>query len=268
MPAASKPVARPWPEAEAAEQPWIELVGLGSALWFALVSYGRREQLGAIGYLAMSQLSLVFLALAATESLSVRGGLLLWAGETIAITGLLCVAAMVDSRRGTVSLNRHHGLAMAAPLLSLGAFVFGVLTVGLPGSLTFIAEDVIAQGLLVPHPALAAGFVLVTALNAIGFLRIWTRVFAGSEPDTCPDLLPRERVGLGALALVGVLMSFAPQVVMHAEDSIVPVVEGASDGIATVAPRPLQRRSPRKSSRPSLARRSEIASLPPGRASP
>jgi len=49
------------------EQPYLEGLGLVSAAYFALVAYGQREQLRSAWALAMSQVSLVFLAVSGEE---------------------------------------------------------------------------------------------------------------------------------------------------------------------------------------------------------
>lgn len=196
-----------------ADQPWLEGVTLASAIYFGLLAYARCEQWWSALYLALSQSSLIFMAICATEALTVEGGLVLLVSEVFAIGGLLSCAALVRSRRGDVGLQRFHGLGTDAPVLAGLSFVFGMATVGLPFSLTFVAEDLIAQGLLVPHPMLAMGFVAATAINAIGMVRHFGRTFWGAKsPVRCPDVRSIPRAALTILAIFVVIGGVAPQV--------------------------------------------------------
>ncbi len=201
------------------DQPWLEAWALTAALYLALVAYGQREQLRLTAYLVGSQVALVFLALCSSEEVAVHGGLTLWLALGPALSGCLLTAQAIRSRRGPVGLERHHGLVTQAPLLAGLALVFGMASVGLPLTLTFVAEDIIAQGLLVPHPWLAAGFVMVTALNAINMMRHYGRVYLGATPRVrCPDVSGRERVTLVALAVMILLAGLAPQLALTAEE--------------------------------------------------
>ena len=208
----------PLSQAFVADQPWLEAWALTAAMYLAVVAFGQRKQLRLAGYLVASQIALVFLALCSSEEVAVHGGLTLWLALGPALTGFLLTAQAIRSRRGPVDIVRHHGLVNQAPLLAGLAFVFGMASVGLPLTLTFVAEDIIAQGLLVPHPWLAAGFVAVTALNAINMLRHYGRVYLGATPRVrCPDLSGRERVTLVALAALILVAGLAPQLALTAE---------------------------------------------------
>lgn len=206
------------------QMPWIEAVGLTSAAYLGLVAWGQREQLRHIEYLVLSQTSIVFLALCTTDATTIEGGLTMWVAQGLASTGLVLTATAVHSRLGELDLMRFHGVAAAAPQLTALMFVFGAAVVGIPGTLTFVAEDIIAQGLLIPHPWLAAGFMLVTALNAIGFFRAFIHVHLGkslAEGARCPELQPRERIALLALAGAVVFTGVVPRTVIEPGTSVV-----------------------------------------------
>ncbi len=201
-----------FPDAFAADLPWLAAIGLVSALYFAFVSMGQEDQREGAIFLVLSQVSLVFLGLAEADTLSVDGALVLWIAQGVAGTGLILCASAVRSRRGPVRLARFHGLVRGLPHLSVVYFLFGIGVVGFPGTLTFIAEDLIAQGILVDHPWLAAGYVVATALDAIVFLRLYGRVFLGGGSQTAlgKDLSVRERTVALALAATVIVAGIVP----------------------------------------------------------
>ena len=202
-----------YPEAFVADLPWLAVIGLVSGLYFAFVALGQRDQRGSALFLVLSQMSLVFLGLAEADPLSVDGALVLWLSQGISGTGLVLSAAAVRARRGALPLSKFHGLVRGLPQLSVIYFLFGIGVVGFPGTLTFVAEDLIAQGILVDHPWLAAGYVVVTALDAIVFLRLFGRVFLGAssgQAGRTRDLSRSERwVGM-ALAAAVILAGILP----------------------------------------------------------
>jgi NADH:ubiquinone oxidoreductase subunit 4 (subunit M) len=86
-----------------------------------------------------------------------------------------------------------------------------------------LAIPLLAQGLLVEHPWLAAGYVTVTALDAIVFLRVFGRVFLGpgeAHEARCPDLEGRERLAAFVLAALALAAGLAPYPLVAARDSV------------------------------------------------
>lgn len=215
-------IATLYPGAFVVALPWLSGLGLISAAYFGLVALGQRDQRDAVVYLICSQLGLVLLGLADVDVLSVDGALLLWLGQGVAGSGLLLCAMAVRARRGVVSLDRFHGLVADAPRLASLHFLFGLGVVGLPGTLTFVAEELIAEGILLDHPWLAAGYVAVTALDAVVFLRLFGRVFLGEHDATerCPDLSRAERGAGLALALVVIVGGLIPSPFLAARGSV------------------------------------------------
>jgi hypothetical protein len=92
-------------------------------------------------------LSFVWLGLASGERLAGVGALLEWWAAAFA---LLSLEASLRVR------------ALPKPM----AFFALAMAVGLPGTTGFVAEDLLAHGLLEMRPLLAAGFVCVSAINA------------------------------------------------------------------------------------------------------
>lgn len=92
-------------------------------------------------------LSFVWMGLASGEHLAGIGALLEWWSGTLALLAL------------EASLRRR-------PLVKPMAFFALAMAVHLPGTLGFVAEDLLAHGLLEVRPVLAAAFVCVAAINA------------------------------------------------------------------------------------------------------
>lgn len=136
-------------------------------------------------------LSFVWLGLSSGEHLSGVGSLLEWWSGVLALLAL------------EASLRRR-------PLPTPMAFFALAMSVSLPGTVGFVAEDLLAHGLLELRPMLAAAFVIVAAINAaalyLAIVNIIVDVRAqqqhlhlAPEPDAPPSFM---MLGAAGLALV------------------------------------------------------------------
>jgi NADH-quinone oxidoreductase subunit M len=91
------------------------------------------------------------------------------------------------------------------------AFVFA--HVGFPGSLAFVAEDLMLHGVLAAHPIVGGVVLGASALNAITAFRAYQRTFLGPRPagaGATSDLVPRERAVAAVLLLAVMLAGVFP----------------------------------------------------------
>ena len=106
--------------------------------------------------------------------------------------------------------------AEAMPKAALAWFVVAFTTVAIPGSLAFVAEDLVLHGLLAAHPVLAVLMLLASILDAVTVMRAGASLFLGPPADvhTVSDLLVRERIALAVAfsLLVGAGLAPSPAV--------------------------------------------------------
>jgi hypothetical protein len=166
-------------------------------------------------------LSFVWMGLASGEDLAEVGGLLFWWSGALALLAL------------EASLRRR-------PLPKPMAFFALAMAVSLPGTLGFVAEDLLAHGLLELRPLLAAGFMAVTAINAAALYLALVNIIVDlqSQEQEDPDLLPagggRTSVMMLTAAGLSLLLGLAPapfvDLATRAQTSVVqhrPASEGA-----------------------------------------
>jgi len=179
-------------------------------------------------------LSFVWMGLASGDDLAEVGGLVYWWAGALALLAL------------EASLRRR-------PLPKPMAFFALAMAVSLPGTIGFVAEDLLANGLLELRPLLAAVFMGVTAINAAALYLALVNIIVDLR-DEHPPHLPQPAEGrpstmmltTGALALViglapGPFVDLATQahtaVVHHPNRHLEPAGEaGAEHGV--VAPSP------------------------------
>jgi NADH-quinone oxidoreductase subunit M len=132
--------------------------------------------------------------------------------------GLFGILRLLEVRFGeNLTASRHLGLAEHAPRLAVFFVVFGFALVGLPGTLSFCSQDLLIHGTLASHPLTGLLLPIATAMNAVSFLRLFTRLFLGKRRTgftSMADALPRERWILTAGVLFVVLGGLFPNAIV------------------------------------------------------
>ena len=181
----------------------VSQLALFTAVYGAALAVVQRDLRGLIGTLAMSQSALVLAGLAGKLPMELNGAFCVWISSGLALTGIALVAWALESRAGPLSLETPQGRFRDAPMLAAFFLLFGLAGIGLPGTLSFVADDLIVSGSL--DEQLHAGLMVIasTVLSGIAVLRGWFTIFGGPATVDGPQhsVLPRERV-----ALVGLLV--------------------------------------------------------------
>lgn len=200
-----------------------------TALYAALLALAERSPRRIFSLLLVSQSSFVLAGLETGTPAGVSGALVYWMVVTIAATALAIVLQGVEQRlRHSTSDGAFLGLAGPFPRLATFFVVCGVALVGMPGTLGFIADELLLHGALESHPRLGLVMPAAAALNAFHLYRLFSRLFLGSQGPKLsgtPDARWGERLALtGALALLivgGLLPAKAVGLRSAAADAVV-----------------------------------------------
>jgi NADH-quinone oxidoreductase subunit M len=226
------------PRAWAAGELMLAAVGLFGGLYGAVLALAQVDLRRTVGFLLVSQSGLMLAGLATMNAQSVAGVLLQSVAAGVALTGLKLVVEGLGARTGTTDMTRLGGLVRRTPRMAAFFFLLSFASLGFPGTLSFVGEDLLLHGVLEAHPWVALPLLMTTAICAITLFRAFQKTFLGGlspehKPllDTVEDLLPRERIaalGLFALVFVGGLVpSPLLQVREHAVEQLVKRVASA-----------------------------------------
>jgi len=160
-------------------------------------------------------------------------------------TGLMRVVRAIEARTGTADMTRLGGLVRRGPRMAALFFLLGVASLGFPGSMSFVGEDLLLHGILGAHPLVALPLLLTTALNGITFLRAFQRTFLGTPAhghasvlDTVEDLLPRERLAALALCVLAFLGGLFPGPLLRLREHEVSALVGPAASAAHASSSP------------------------------
>ena len=221
-----------------AEAAWLPVVGtaaLVASVFTALIAVVETRPRQILALVASSQAAFILAGLSSATPQGVQGALMQWIVVGIASTGMLTVYRLIEVRYGRDITGRDFlGLAERFPRLGVAFAVCALAMVGLPGTLGFLAEDLLVHGLLATHPYVGMLQPLAAAINAFTLLRLFSTLFLGrrvSGLDLVPDAIPRERWPLAALVLLLVLGGFVPGYVAS-------LGEPATNAVTATAARP------------------------------
>ncbi|MCC6525753.1 MAG: hypothetical protein IT373_24110 [Polyangiaceae bacterium] len=188
-----------FPEVVVRAAPLLLGLGVVTALYGALLAVGQHDLRRLLGFVLVSLSGFVLAGIASLNEPSVAGSLLQAAAVSVACSGLVLLAAAIEARAATVDMRRLGGIVRQAPFMASLFLVFALAAVGFPGTVLFVSEDLLVQGLLQRHAAVAATLLVVTAVNGVTLVRAYKRTFLGPSTRHAADLrgfedlLPRER---------------------------------------------------------------------------
>jgi len=212
---------------------------LVTAAYGAALAVVQRDVRGLVGTLAMSQSALVLAGLAGALPLELCGALAVWISSGLALTGIALVAWSVESRAGPLSLAGLGGRFESEPSLAAFFLLFGLASLGLPGTFSFVADDLIVAGSLGDQLHGGVLVIVATALAGIAVVRGWFRVFGGPPAGrgVRHPILPREMAAFAGLLAILFALGLRP-------GPVVTSLERIAASLLAVPPNPVPHSSP------------------------
>jgi NADH-quinone oxidoreductase subunit M len=171
-----------------------------------------------LGLLSISQMSFLLAGLESSNEAGVNGAMVYLVVLSLATAVLFIVLRLLEVRlTGPLVLDRFHGLGGRTPRLAVFFLLSALALVGLPGTLGFVAEDLLFHGTLESHPELGLILPLATALNAVSLLRMFSHLFFGRRTLHVPvvaDARPAERLALTLATLFTVVLGLQPELLL------------------------------------------------------
>jgi NADH-quinone oxidoreductase subunit M len=201
----------------------VMVAGLLGAWFASLMAVGQQDLRRGVASVSMSVHNLLLVALASANMPSVSGAMMYSTAIGLGVGGLMLVGVWTVARVGQSALAKLGGLGQRTPHLAMAYLTFSAVTFGLPGTLTFVAEDLMMHGLLEHRPVLAAFMMGCTVLNAIALMRLFARAYLGAGTQCHGegiDLLPRERWVAVSLIAAALVLGVYPDPLLRARDIV------------------------------------------------
>ncbi len=191
----------------------IGLISLFTAVYAAGMALVQREARRYFCYLFLSHSAFVLMGLEIVTKTALTGALCVWLSIGLSLGGFGLTIRALEGRRGRLSLTDFKGLYEHTPALAVCFLLTGLASVGFPGTLGFIGTELLVDGVVEAYPYIGIAIVLAGALNGIGMVQTYFRLFTGTRYTSSVSLQisPRERFAVLALAALLLVGGLAPQ---------------------------------------------------------
>ncbi len=192
---------------------WIALLSLVTAVYAAGMALVQTEARRFFCYLFLSNASLVLVGLELVTPIGMTGALCVWLSVGLSLTGFGITLRSLESRLGRLSLIDFHGLFDQMPSIAGFFLLTGLASIGFPGTIGFIAIELLVEGAVEVYPLVGSAVVLAAALNGIAILFAYFRIFTGRRSATQISLKARfpERIAILVLTLLIIGGGLVPQ---------------------------------------------------------
>ncbi len=211
--------------------PVLSYLAIVTALYVAIRALAENSPRRLLAFLALSQSACILSGLESRTAEGIAGAIVHWFVVAISTVGLFGILRLLEVRFGeNLTASKHFGLAEHAPRLAVSFVIFGLTLVGLPGTLGFCSQDLLIHGALTSHRLIGLLLPIATAMNAVSFFRLFTRLFLGKRRTgftVMADALPRERWILAAGVLFVIFGGLFPNAVVIRRSSEADLVQGA-----------------------------------------
>jgi len=207
--------------------PWLVRYGALAAITAALLAIVQKDLRGFYRATTAMHGGMLIAALGTAALGNFAAALLVAVSMGLALGGLGMMITSLEERVGPVSFAGPGGRGTVFPRLAVLFALFGGAGVGMPGTSSFVADDVLLHTLWMASPTATITVILSSAVLAVATLFAISRVFLGrATPSLAPDLGLRER--LVGVALVGLLVALGvvPDVLLGPADAFLSGVPG------------------------------------------
>lgn len=184
----------------------LGLISLATALYAAGMSVVQKDARRFFAYLFISHASLILVGLELRTAISLTGALALWISAAISLAGLGLTLRALEARFGRLSLVRFHGLYDHSPLLAVCFLLTGLASVGFPGTIGFVAVELLIDGAVEVNLFVGLAMALAAAINGIAVVRAYFLLFTGARHFSTVSLSMSLRERLALMTLVALIL--------------------------------------------------------------
>lgn len=171
------------PETTRELMPIAAVLCIFSIIYGGLVAYYAKDTKYVIGYSSSSHMGYVFLGMAALDYISLSGAVIYMFAHAMATGMLFAMAGWVYDQTHTRDIPSLGGLSNRMPFIS-AAFVIGCMaSIGMPGTVNFIAEVMIIVGSWNKYPFQVVIAVLGIVLTMAYLFKMMRGLFYGSMAE-------------------------------------------------------------------------------------
>lgn len=207
-----------FPDATHYFSPLVQTIAIVSLIYSSLATIVQQDTKRLIAYSSIAHMAIVVLGLFSNSIIGIEGAILLSIGHGFVSPALfICVGGVIYDRIHSRIILNIRGLVTYMPVFSILFFIFILANTGVPGTLSFVAEQLSLIGMFERNPVIACLGALTIVLSACYSIFLFNRIIFGSyHPNLQPvkDLNRREYYLLISLLIPTVLFGIFPNVIL------------------------------------------------------
>ncbi len=212
----------------------LAAIGATGIVYGALVALVQPNLRRMLSFSCLSHVGYILLGISTGSVEGISGATLAMLNLGLSATGLFFLTGFLQARTGSSELSALGGVALRAPRAAVFFLLFGLASIGLPGTSGFVGEHLILLSAY-RNSLPSVGFALFgTILGAAYVLSVFEKAFLGpvNRPQVAAmkDLKPVEWGVLTCLSICIVLIGFYPRAVLQ-------IVEPSAQVLAHAPPR-------------------------------
>lgn len=184
----------------------LGLVSLFTAVYASGMALVQTEARRYFCYLFLSHSALVLVGLEIVTPISLTGALCVWLSMSVAMAGFGLTLRALEARCGRLTLTEFRGLYEHTPALAVCFLLTGLASVGFPGTLGFIGTELLVDGAVEAYPYIGVAVILAAALNGIGMVQTYFKLFTGRRYSSTVSLQISQRERFAVLLLAALIL--------------------------------------------------------------
>src|SRR5262249_4752482 len=138
--------------------------------------------------------------------ISLTGALALWISVALSLAGFGLTLRALEARFGRMSLADYHGLYEHTPALAVCFLLTGLASVGFPGTLGFVATEILVGGAREASRYVGLGVARGAAITGLAVAGGSSRLFGGARHTSTVSLLAGARERFAVLTLAALIL--------------------------------------------------------------
>lgn len=152
-----------------------------AAIYCCMLAVVQETARRALGYLLLSNTAILLFGLLAHSDHGIAGASSTWLAVSLSMAAFCMTIACLEARRGELQLATPSGNYSENPRIAISCLLFGLTSIGIPGSLVFFSEELLFKSLFEEFPLGVIVLVISASVNAITVLKMYLYLFNGRK---------------------------------------------------------------------------------------
>ena len=209
---------------QAAQEFALLLATLGAIgiLYGAVAAMAQTNLRRMLAFSSISHVGLVILGISTFTQQGIQGAIFQLLNFVVISSGLFLITGLLHHRIGSTDIISLGGAARYMPKLTSFFLLFGLASMGIPGTSGFPAEFLILYSAITTHTGAGLAALAAVVLGATYFVSLYRKAFLGPATNAAVkqsvDLQGREFLILGVFAIFILVAGFYPAAVLDLID--------------------------------------------------